>query len=361
MKLECDVTFEKFDKSAGQSMVLTAESFEAKDTIMGRKYREKREAVIKEKPVLNIRDLKNQKPGMATIIYGSQTERLQMFYADPIMCMQMRVNHFVEILPPSRVDVDLLREQIDNIHKSFEEALAGKGESMSRAALNSNFSNVSELSTFESIKERMATEASSSSVSITPFDLILSAVSVHLVNIELVDERVANAVQKLTNEPVHFDDEDIMGKDDIKQPEPEDFFFPPEHADPKSEEYKKRQQSMVNDELFNDMEAILREKKVKLLELEKISFSSLKEMGMDAFRVEAKLATLEQAIAENYAEQDKVLDSARYAKLSAQTLIADMGIKSNIASAVPKDAATRNKKRSYNQIRGLINNTLGTS
>jgi intracellular multiplication protein IcmO len=359
MKLECDVTFEKFDKSAGQSMTLVAESFEAKDTIMGRKYREKKEATIKEKPVLDMRDLKQQGPGMATIIYGSQTERLQMFYADPIMCMQMRINHFVEILPPTRVDVDLLREKIDNIHNSFEEALTGKGDSMSRAALNSNFSNVSELSTFESIKERMESEASSSSVEITPFELILSAVSVHLVNIELVDERVASAIQKLTNEPVHFDDEEIMGQSNLNQPEPEDFFFPPEHADPQSEEYKRRQQAVSNDELFSEMEAILKEKKVRLLELEKASFSSLKEMGMDAFRVEAKLATLEQAIAENYADQDAVVDAERYAKLSAETLVADMGIKSNIASAIPKDAETRNKKRSYNQIRGLINSTLG--
>lgn len=360
MKLECDVTFEKFDKSAGQSMVLTAESFDAKDTIFGRKYREKKEATIKEKPVLNIRDLKNQGPGMATVIYGSQTERLQMFYADPIMCMQMRVNHFVEILPPTRVSVDTLRTRIDNIHKSFEDAISGANGSMRHAAESSDFSNVSELSTFESIKEKMEAEAAGSEVEVTPFDLILSAVSVHLVNIELVDERIANAVYKLTNEPVHFDDDEIMGKESLgHQPEPEDFFFPPEHADPTTEEFKNRQKAVLNDDLFKEMEAILKEKKSRQNELEKASFASLKEMGMDAFRVEAKLATLEQAIAEKYADKERVVDSERYAKLSAQALVADMGIKSNIASAIPKDAKTRNKARSQKQIRGLINSTLG--
>jgi hypothetical protein len=107
------------------------------------------------------------------------------------------------------------------------------------------------------------------------------------------------------------------------------------------------------------MESILKEKKARQNELEKASFASLKEMGMDAFRIEAKLATLEQALAEEYADKERVVDSERYAKLSAQTLVADMGIKSNIASAVPKDAKTRNKARSQSQIRGLINSTLG--
>lgn len=359
MKMECDVTFEKFEKSAGNTMVMTAESFEAKDTILGRKYKERKEGVIKEKPLLNFRDLKNQGPGMATIIYGSQTERLQMFYADPIMTGQMRVNHFVEILPPTRVDVDLFRDNIDSVNIAFENSLSGGSEDMSRAADMSDFSPCSELATFESIKERMEKEADLSEVEITPFDLVLGAISVHLVNLDLEDERIVNAVSRLTNEPVHFDDDEILKRDADKLEEAEEFFFPPEHADPKTEAYQQKKQSLVDDTLFKEMEGILREKKSKLLHLEKQSFSSLKEMGMDAFRVEAKLATLEEAIAENYEGEDKVSDSGRYAKLSAQTLVTDMGIRTNIASALPKDASSRNKGRSRSQIRGLINNALG--
>jgi hypothetical protein len=352
MKIEDDATAEKFSKMADEEYTLVADSYDMSDNGFTRKYKESKTARVEKRPVLNIKDLKAQGAGMATFLYGSTVERLRMFYADPEICNLMRINHFVEVLPPSRTQVDLFRQNVDELHQCFRAALEGKAEVMVSLALEMHAQSPDELTTFTNIAENVEKAASASHVTLTPFDRIMTATSVHMINVEAIDEKVQRAVHLLTQEDMPY--EEVL-KQSLKTDH--EIRFIDDYVEQSEENWKAQTRVLSEDKLLLTMKQVLREKQNLQNELEKASFPSLKAVSMDVFKLETQLATLEQMILSNNLrdeQMDEISNVQALAETSAKITVADMGIKSNIASVTKNNANARQRAMNKQSVLSII-------
>ena len=336
MKIEDDATAEKFSKMADEEFTLVADSYEMSDNGLSRKYKEAKTARVEKRPVLNIKDLKGQGAGMITFLYGASVERLRGFYADPTLCDLMRINHFVEILPPSRTHVDLMRQNVDELHVCFRAAMEGKAEVMVSLALEMHAQSPDELTTFSGVNDNVEKAATSSGIQLTPFERIMTSTSVHMINIEAIDEKVKRAVEMLTQEDFSYED---VVKESIKTDH--EIRYIDDYVEQSEENWKAQTRVLTQDKLLMNMKQVLREKQTLQNELERASFASLKAVSMDVFRLETQLASLEQVILESNLKEEDMQDIAQIQELadtSAKITVSDMGIKSNIASVVKAKA-----------------------
>ena len=125
MKLEDPAeTWEFFSKTAGESWVTKVDSFQTNANSLLNNYMDSRSASSEKRARVDLLDLKEQRPGEATIFFKSKIIRARMFFANPEPVVRMRLNHFLKVEAPiGRLLIELENrlEQFDQILLQGEE------------------------------------------------------------------------------------------------------------------------------------------------------------------------------------------------------------------------------------------------
>jgi len=124
MKLEDPTeTLKIFQEAAGREKVIEQSSFEKDENSMTSAYGAAKNVSVGEKDIINGRDLRNQMPGEAHMLFMDTTRRVKMFYAAPAPLRETRVNVFLEIEPPTYENIRLMKTGYNRINKKFREII----------------------------------------------------------------------------------------------------------------------------------------------------------------------------------------------------------------------------------------------
>lgn len=101
MKLEDPTeTWEFFSKTAGESYVTKVDAFQTNPQSVLNNYLDTRSASSEKRQRIELMDLKEQGMGEAHIFFRSKIIRARMFYANPTLTKNMRLNHFLRVDAP---------------------------------------------------------------------------------------------------------------------------------------------------------------------------------------------------------------------------------------------------------------------
>jgi intracellular multiplication protein IcmO len=119
MKLEDPTeTFEIMEKRAGEADTSVTSGSEMKENGLGG-YADQRSTRIDKKKRINLRDLVNQKPGEAHIMFGDELCRARVFYADPTQVMEASINKFVMVDYAKKGVIDKISGSFEKLDKLF--------------------------------------------------------------------------------------------------------------------------------------------------------------------------------------------------------------------------------------------------
>lgn len=121
LKLEdAKETFELMLARGGEAQVsLTYGHDRARNDQLGTEFVDKGETRIEKHNRLNVRDLVNQKPGQAHVMFGDKISRCQLFYVRPAEVYEARLNKFVMIEGPSKGKRESLKGTFDKLDRIF--------------------------------------------------------------------------------------------------------------------------------------------------------------------------------------------------------------------------------------------------
>jgi hypothetical protein len=370
MKLECNVTFQKFNESAGEKYVMVQESYETKDTMFGRKHIPAESSRVEKRPVLSLKDLKDQKDGEETLIYGSRVHRLNAFYADPIMAPKARLNHFLEIRSPSHSQVVEMREGVDSVYRKFRQRLDEdweKHESTVRSILLSFIPFPQDfLKTYSQMDSHIEENPGAEMPNET--ELAIFAFSVYSKKIDLIDHNINNTLKaSMGIETEEYDDELLLEESsgNMRSFAP-DFDESPviesNIADVLVKPTKRVDKEVVKkshiDDLgvdlavFEKIEGIVRRKEARLRGAEDASFDSLDAINLSAFDTQRGIQSLEEVLLKKEGKSSK--EAARLSDLTAKNMVIEMGLKTNVAIVSEPEKKRKSPSRSKREVDNLI-------
>jgi hypothetical protein len=379
MKLECALTFAKFNESAGEKYIMVQENYETKDTMFGRKFVPGESARVEKRPVLDLKDLKEQSNGLETLIYGSMVHRLAAFYADPIMTPKSRLNHFVEIRRPSFSDVESMRNGVDGIYRRLKKRLEQDWESEESTIKNiiMSFSSFPDecLKTFGQVDGHVKDNQSSAP---TETELAIFALATFSKRIEIVDHNVSKSLKYSigVDTDEDFDDDELLGEDGadmigfspntsfindnvlnvdtteipvqvVRQHDVEDELVDTGIFSP-----KERSGNIAMD-LLGKMDKLIKAKRLRLDKAEVDSFDSLKAINLDAFDTQQGLQSLEELLLKK--EGSSNADAIKLANLASRNMVVEMGLSTNVAIVSGDEKKKKSPSRSSKEVKGLIN------
>lgn len=112
MKLEdADETFRIVEARSGNASIATSSGHEQNTGFTGG-YNEQKTTRIEERKRINLRDLVEQGPGAAHVMFAGSLLRCQLFYAEPVETSDMALNKLLMVRNPSRA-------KLDSIHGTF--------------------------------------------------------------------------------------------------------------------------------------------------------------------------------------------------------------------------------------------------
>lgn len=384
LKLEDpDDTYEKFKSSAGETYVMVADSFEAKDTMFGRKYKEAKSARLEKRPVLDVKDLKDQKAGWGTMIYGADVYRFKAFYADPIMPKMCRLNHFLEIRRPVFPEVQAMRKGVNNFYLKMRKRLDGDWqaeEHQLKGALNHHSSSFDELNRLcEQVSELAGDQQSET-------DKMIVAISAYIKKIELVDRQVNAKLHESLGE--EYDDDELLGDDggnlffgstdgqfkqaisapqwqggtetsfDNEEGESDDVAVTTVSTIKTPTPVQNKPNGKVAAADTPDLLSIEKSVKAKIARLkqaESESFDSLKAINLDAFILQERLQTLEEIILTKNGFDG---NAKRASELTASNLVTDMGLKTNIAAVSEVERQRKTTSKSSKMVKDALSSIV---
>lgn len=374
-------TYEMFKNSAGETYVMVADTFESKDTMFGRKYIESKSTRLEKRPVLSLKDLKEQKAGWGTMIYGSSVYRYMAFYADPIMPTYCRLNHFLEIRRPTFPEVQVMRKGVNSFYKKFKKRFEGDWQA-DEHKLKSAINHYS--SSFEHLNNLCLQVVELSNEEVTETEKMVIAISAYIKKIEIVDKKINAKLNDSLGETLDYDDEELLSDEDqdvfsfgksagssgFKQAPPSLMHKDSDHSvEPTNTEQHTQdeptntaapavtsapteQHPMPN---LGDIEAAIKLKMEKLKKAETESFDSLKAIKLDAFTLTERIQTLEQII---LTKEGFKGDVNRVSALTAKSLVADMGLKTNIAAVSERDRKKKNSAASNKAVKSVLSDLV---
>lgn len=357
MKLECNLTFEKFRESAGKKFILVQESFETRETAFGKKHVPAETSRVEQRDTLALPDMKDQGPGMETILYGSQTYRTKAFYADPVLAKKARVNHMLEIRRPKHPTIQAMRNGVDNLHRRLKDRLEGDWESDERMAVKSISAFYGYHDELLSVFDQVNTNLKDASESEKPNDTELSifAISSFLKKVELIDHKVNKSLHSSLGYEFdgEFDDEYLLAgenNDDAKDwDEIDDESTQSSGAEVPEISNKKKS---VDDAELDRLDRFISKRKKKLAEAESASFNSLEAINMSVFNVQKGIQKLDELLLRK--EGYDVKDASRMSALASSNLVVEMGLGTNPAAVSEKERRRKSPSVSSKQVQEMV-------
>lgn len=124
MKMEdAKETAEIMITRAGDAKVVITSGHEKKDSAH---YRDNLQTRVDEKKRFNIRDLTNQKPGMAHMIFADRISRMQLFFADPKNAKNAQLNRFLMVDKPSAETLNRIKGAYETIDARLSQIRRGE-------------------------------------------------------------------------------------------------------------------------------------------------------------------------------------------------------------------------------------------
>ncbi len=119
MKLEDpEDTFKVIEARGGDADVANSAGQEAKN---GTSYVDQKSTRIETRKRINLRDLVDQSPGQAHVIFGDELSRCAFFYYDPFEAFAAKLNQFLMILPPAKGLISKINGSHDKLVKLFDQ------------------------------------------------------------------------------------------------------------------------------------------------------------------------------------------------------------------------------------------------
>lgn len=115
-------TAEVFIDRAGESSVAVSEHHE--DGMMS--FKKKGETRLQKEKVINVRDLVDQDPGQAHVIFRNDISRCRFFYYDPIQVNEAKLNKYIMVDKPSSKIIKKLEGATEKLDDLFKKGKAPK-------------------------------------------------------------------------------------------------------------------------------------------------------------------------------------------------------------------------------------------
>lgn len=101
-----DQTMDFAIKTAGKALVAETGGFEGDMGMMAMKYNDTLNIHLKAMERIDPSDVKEQKEGQFHFVVGSKVIRAQTYYVNPKKVKRVQLNHFVQVAPPDRLQLD---------------------------------------------------------------------------------------------------------------------------------------------------------------------------------------------------------------------------------------------------------------
>lgn len=390
MKLEdTESTFEKFKKAAGEERALVNDTFERKDSLFSSRMIASRTARIETRSVLEVSDMKDLKAGEEVVMYGAKVHRLKAFYADAMMPALLRVNHMLEVRPPTHSTVMTMREGVTDAYRSLKERLSqdwereeAKIKQIHRSG-NSSFGGAgrSLVSMIEKLEKGLGGEN-------RPIpresDFANFFMSVYLRSVEVVDQRIVGAVNKrlgVEDEESEFDDDSLLAaavlpgwesskmlRDESEESESSGGFSPaptPAVESPSVQEENPVKEPAHSkdfewdDSIFDKIEKGINTKRARLSKAEQDSFNSLEAINLSVFDMQKSIQALEEVLLLQSGKGKR--EASKLSQLRADSLVIEMGLKTNVAIISEPEVQTKTPVHSAQQVKGLISSLANST
>ena len=377
MKLEDPTeTLKIFQEAAGREKVIEQSSFEKDEGSMSGSYGASKSVSVGEKDIINGRDLRNQGPGEAHMLFMDTTRRIKMFYAAPQPLKATRVNSFLEIEPPTYENVRLMKTGFNRINKKFREIMEDPKlyhQSIEKAMKHYSSSEL------ESVFKLMKVANGNNNTMKAGF-----AIAGYIEKINIIDNKIVSDIRgnvdKFSNAQAE-EEENIKDSTDSSGSNKEDENFtkqtPSKPTAHKNKPVKEPEHKIVSDDdidsIFDNdtdesVDSTLRYVKNtlnnKYEELEYLdsqedsfdSFSKFEEIGLEIFTTQEQLHETEQKL-QNKLYEKSVVDihepsqqNKEHNSLTVEKNIIDLGLNSNKTTKSPN----KDKQKMQKEVEDII-------
>lgn len=279
MKLEdTSDTYEIFKMAAGEDYFAESSSFEKED---GKTKQSKNTNVVK-KNVLDIKDLRKQNAGEATLLFKDKARRLKMFYADPKLSNFYQLNTFVEVEPPSGDEVREMINSQKSLKMNFEKIYKDPKSFSQTINKSIEIFNNNEIESITKLLNNSFREDSS-------FDRVMKSFVCYLSGIESVDDAIIDEIRGNDDEEINNEvNEELLNNNNFEKD------FENIEVDKNSTEMVKR------------LEKLVKSKSDEIKKLDGNSESIIETLELDYFGISQALTKAEKQISDNI--KDKGID-----------------------------------------------------
>lgn len=383
MKLEdTESTFEKFKSAAGEERALVNDTYERKDGLFKSRMVASKTARIESRSVLDVSDMKDLTAGQQVVMYGAKVHRLVAFYADAKMPSLLRVNHMLEIKPPSHSTVMAMREGVTDAYRTMMERLNGDWEREETKIKQIHRSGSSSFGgagrSLVNMIDRLSKGLGGENRPYpTETEFSNFFISVYLRSVEIVDQRIVGAINKELgvdeDDDDEFDDDSLLAsailpgwenskmlRDESEKEESSggssravvpDVSDKAKPGGTPSELVSENGDFEWDDSIFDKIEKQIDLKRTRLTKAEEASFNSLEAINLSVFDMQNSIQGLEEVLL--LREGHSKRDASKLSQLRAENLVLEMGVKTNVAIVSEKERK-KTPMQSAHQVKGLI-------
>lgn len=370
MKLEDPTeTFDIFAKAAGQANIATSGGMQMdKNSTMGG-YADSGNVNSTTKQRIDVRDLKDQGPGEAHILFGDTFVRAKMFYANPDQVNNIRLNKFLKVPMPEYHKIKRLTlgyNRIIRAYKSFTSPESTDRKESVRSFIDEN--NGSDLklvlNTFKTsegtgdlqTRSLLALYSHIKRQKQTDYQLEEDVEAINALNdVDNEYEEQEDTSSSFSRAPMEtasdFDDDPIFDDEDEA----------PSVRDEVASSYKEATQNRKitgNEKSGTDKLREVLQKSHVATESNHNKYNPYKQMNIDAPDLQNSMQKLEQKLTDNYNSRGLLDDSSRmdegYAEMATEKVISDIGLGTSYYNEVKIQKREQNKKLIKNIIDDII-------
>lgn len=360
MKLEDPTeTFDIFFKATGEANVNMSSGTQMdKNSSMGG-YVDSGNANLTSKARVNIRDLKDQGPGEAHILFGDNFVRAKMFYANPKQVEEQRVNKFLRVPMPEHSTIQRLVLGYNRINRTYKEFLSPEAQDR-KDTINSFISenNSSDLTVvLDTLKEaQKVTDLKTSA---------LVSLYAHMKAQKIVDYKINDDMEKIDELNKIDNDFEVP---EINREEDKDTSSSSNFNDFNDDPVFDDNMKSFSDAVGTSMKDTIKNRKInngdsgtdKLRNIiqknhERIESNSInnkynpyKIMGMNIEDLQSSMKELEKDLSHDFEKNGLIDDDSRqddgYHDMATEKTIADIGASTTYASEVKIQKRNNNRK-----------------
>lgn len=345
MKLEDPgETLKIFQDAAGEDKVSELTSFERDSNSMSSdKYMASANINVTSKNIINVKDLRNQNPGEAHILFRAKTKRLKIFYANPAPLSYTRVNTFLEVEPPSYQTVRELKYSQKIIENQFDSLLENPKTYDNSVKTSISAIGSSELDTILRI---MKISKPLNTVVRGVFTVISYIERVNIIDNEIV-LKIKDNLKELKNSQKT---EEESYSDDLDDDDDENLFT--------SENDSFDKNNSVNQSFDQHLKSSISKKQKALSSIEENTISVFDSIGIDFFDIQERLSYMENVISPDMVNKGMSENNNKSNNESNNLIVENNLLDVNINALPLKNSNKEDDKNTDDEIKNIIDSII---